>query len=181
MIRDRQPESAPVVQGTATDLPFRDGVFDAGVAILAVHHWPDQARGLTELARLAVNRIVILTSDLAALNFWLIDDYFPGIADIDLQIMPSIETFRQMFNLSRSCQFLCLTIASTDSWEHIGGVPTPTWTLTPEARSRPFPRFPTQIWSLELRAFAATLRMEHGSEGPDICCVCLSLILAIAW
>ena len=99
MIRDRQPESAPVVQGTATDLPFRDGVFDAGVAILTVHHWPDQARGLTELARLAVNRIVILTSDLAALNFWLIDDYFPGIADIDLQIMPSIETFRQMFNL----------------------------------------------------------------------------------
>ena len=99
MIRDRQPESAPVVQGTATDLPFRDGVFDAGVAILTVHHWPDQARGLTELARVAVNRIVILTSDLAALNFWLIDDYFPGIADIDLQIMPSIETFRQMFNL----------------------------------------------------------------------------------
>lgn len=65
MIRDRQTESTPVVQGTATDLPFRDGVFDAGVAILTVHHWPDQARGLTELARLAVNRIVILTSDLA--------------------------------------------------------------------------------------------------------------------
>ncbi len=65
MIRDRQTESAPVVQGTAADLPFRDGVFDAGVAILTVHHWPDQARGLTELARVAVNRIVILTSDLA--------------------------------------------------------------------------------------------------------------------
>ena len=34
MIRDRQPESAPVVQRTATDLPFRDGVFDAAIAIL---------------------------------------------------------------------------------------------------------------------------------------------------
>ncbi len=34
MIRDRQTESAPVVQGTATDLPFRDGVFDAAIAIL---------------------------------------------------------------------------------------------------------------------------------------------------
>ena len=34
MIRDRQPESAPVVQGTAADLPFRDGVFDAAIAIL---------------------------------------------------------------------------------------------------------------------------------------------------
>ena len=34
MIRDRQPESPPVVQGTATDLPFRDGVFDAAIAIL---------------------------------------------------------------------------------------------------------------------------------------------------
>ena len=87
------------MQGTATGLPFRDGGFDAGVAILTVHHWAGQARGLTELARLAVNRIVILTSDLATLNFWLIGDYFPGIADIDLQIVPSIETFRQMFSL----------------------------------------------------------------------------------
>ena len=34
MIRDRQPESAPVMQGTATDLPFRNGVFDAAIAIL---------------------------------------------------------------------------------------------------------------------------------------------------
>jgi len=50
------------------------------------------------LARVAANRIVILTSDLAALNFWLIDDYFPGIADIDRQIMQSTEIFRQMFN-----------------------------------------------------------------------------------
>ena len=40
MIRQRQATSAPVVQASATHLPFRDAAFDASLAILTVHHWP---------------------------------------------------------------------------------------------------------------------------------------------
>src|SRR3989442_127518 len=54
MIRQRPAGSAPVVQASATDLPFRDDGFAAALAILTVHHWPDRARGLDGLGRVAV-------------------------------------------------------------------------------------------------------------------------------
>src|SRR5437773_765373 len=46
MIRQRRAGSAPVVQGSAAELPFRDAAFTAALAILTVHHWRDRARGL---------------------------------------------------------------------------------------------------------------------------------------
>jgi SAM-dependent methyltransferase len=95
MIRQRQPGSAPVVQASATHLPFRDRVFSAALAVLTVHHWPDRQRGLMELARVTQRRVVIVTWDPATSGFWLLEDYFPSIAEIDRQILPSIEEFRQ--------------------------------------------------------------------------------------
>src|SRR2546428_1156952 len=93
MIRQRRVGSAPAVQASATQLPFRDAAFEAALAILTVHHWPDRARGLGELARVARGRIVILTWDPATSGFWLVDDYFPEIVEIDRPIFPSIEEF----------------------------------------------------------------------------------------
>src|SRR5437868_5942441 len=43
MIRQRPPDAAPVVQAAAEHLPVRDGTFDAGLAVLTVHHWYDAA------------------------------------------------------------------------------------------------------------------------------------------
>lgn len=95
MIRQRRTGIAPVVQASAMGLPFRDGAFAAALAVLTVHHWPDRTRGLHELARVARNRVVIVTWDPAYSGFWLIDDYFPEIGEIDRQILPSLEEFRQ--------------------------------------------------------------------------------------
>ena len=94
MIRQRRPGSAPVVQASATELPFRDDGFAAALAILTVHHWPDQARGLDEMARVARRRIVVVTWDPSTSGFWLVDDYFPEIVEIDRPLFPSIEAFR---------------------------------------------------------------------------------------
>src|SRR5262245_23306145 len=58
MIRQRCTGSAPVVQASVTNLPFREGAFAAALAILTVHHWPERASGLQELARVARQRIV---------------------------------------------------------------------------------------------------------------------------
>jgi SAM-dependent methyltransferase len=98
MIRQRGPGSAPVVQAGATHLPFRDGAFDAALAVLTLHHWPDRARGLAELARVARRRVVMLTWDPAAPGFWLIDDYFPALAAIDRPIFPTLEEIRRAFD-----------------------------------------------------------------------------------
>lgn len=94
MIRQRRPGSAPVVQASATHLPFRDAAFAAALAVLTVHHWPDRVRGLGELARVARRRVVIVTYDPAASGFWLVDDYFPEIGEIDRRIMPPMEEIR---------------------------------------------------------------------------------------
>jgi SAM-dependent methyltransferase len=94
MIRQRHAGSAPVVQASATHLPFRDAAFAAALAVLTVHHWPDRARGLAELARVVRRRLVIVTWDPAASGFWLVDDYFPDIGEIDRRILPSIEELR---------------------------------------------------------------------------------------
>jgi SAM-dependent methyltransferase len=97
MLRQRPAGSAPVVQASATQLPFRDASFAAALAILTVHHWADRVRGLTELARVAQHRVVIVTWDPATSGFWLIEDYFPAIAEIDRQILPPMEELRQAF------------------------------------------------------------------------------------
>jgi len=95
MIRQRPAGSAPVVQASATHLPFRDAAFAAALALLTVHHWADRVRGLAELARVVQHRVVILTWDPATSGFWLVEDYFPAIAEIDRQILPPMEELRQ--------------------------------------------------------------------------------------
>jgi SAM-dependent methyltransferase len=95
MIHQRPAGSAPVVQASAMHLPFCDAAFAAALAVLTVHHWADRVRGLTELARVAWHRVVILTWDPATSGFWLVEDYFPAIAEIDRQILPPMEELRQ--------------------------------------------------------------------------------------
>jgi SAM-dependent methyltransferase len=88
MIRQRPAGAAPVVQASATALPFGTGAFDAALAVLIVHHWPDRARGLAELRRVARARVVILTWEPDAAGFWLVEDYFPELLAIDRGIFP---------------------------------------------------------------------------------------------
>ena len=44
-------------------LPFQPDSFDAALAVLTVHHWPDKALGLSELRRVARRHVVVLTWD----------------------------------------------------------------------------------------------------------------------
>ena len=83
MIRQRPRGSAPVGRASATHLPFKDAACAAALAVLTVHHGPDRARGLRELARVATDRVVVVTWDSAFSGFWLIDDYVPAIGALD--------------------------------------------------------------------------------------------------
>lgn len=80
MIAQRPPDAAPVVQGSAEDLPFADDSFDAALAVQTVHHWTDLDAGLAELRRVARRRIVVVTFDPEAVaELWIVRDYFPGM------------------------------------------------------------------------------------------------------
>lgn len=87
MIRQRKPGSAPVVQASADALPFEDGQFDAAMAVLTIHHWPDKAAGLREMRRVTRGPIVLLTFD-PAHRPWL-TDYLPELARLDERQMPT--------------------------------------------------------------------------------------------
>lgn len=94
MIRQRRSDAAPTVRASATNLPFRDETFDASLAVLTIHHWPDLDRGLHELRRTARRNVIILTCDPSVTGFWL-TDYFPEILEIDRRILPSLSKLRR--------------------------------------------------------------------------------------
>jgi len=92
MIRQRPASAAPVVRGRAEGLPFDDKSFDASMAILTVHHWADQEKGLKELRRVTRGRIVILTYDPSFRGFWLAD-YIPELVALDEAQMPGMADY----------------------------------------------------------------------------------------
>ena len=92
MIRQRPPSAATVVQGYAEELPFADASFDATMAVLTVHHWTGQARGLAELQRVSRGPVVILTYDPAFRGFWLVD-YLPELVALDEAQMPPMADY----------------------------------------------------------------------------------------
>ncbi len=95
MIAQRPSGAAPVIQGVAENLPFADNQFDAALAILTVHHWSAQRKGLSELRRVA-HQQVLLTWDPAHPKFWLVQDYFPEILETDLRIFPSLALLEEV-------------------------------------------------------------------------------------
>ncbi len=91
MIRQRPIGSAPAVLAHAESLPFRSHSFDAALAVLTIHHWSSIPAGLTELRRVATDRIVILTCDPACEDrFWLVSHYLPEIIDLDRGHLPAL-------------------------------------------------------------------------------------------
>ena len=54
-----------VVEGSALDLPFDAGRFDAVLSVASIEHWPDPARGLAECVRVLAprGRLLVLEVD----------------------------------------------------------------------------------------------------------------------
>ena len=96
MIAQRPRGAAPVVQGFAESLPFRDGSFDAVLGILTLHHWKDMEKGFSECRRVARSRVVFFTIDFdVCARFWLFE-YLPELI-IDRDIFPSVERYADFF------------------------------------------------------------------------------------
>lgn len=93
MIRQRSPAAAKVIQASADDLPFGDDSFDASMAILTVHHWPDKETGLREMRRVTRGRIILLTFD-PSQRPWL-TDYLPELVALDEAQMPKMSDYEK--------------------------------------------------------------------------------------
>jgi SAM-dependent methyltransferase len=78
MIAQRPAGAAPVLQAAAEQLPFADDSFDAAMSVLSDRH-----RGLTELRRVARNRVVLFIFNPGDAGlFWLTREYLPGFTEL---------------------------------------------------------------------------------------------------
>jgi len=93
MIRKRGRSAAEAIQATADKLPFDDKHFDASMAVLTIHHWPDKAAGLREMRRVTQGQIVLLTFD-PSHRPWL-TDYLPELATLDEAQMPKMTDYER--------------------------------------------------------------------------------------
>ncbi len=90
MAAQRPRHLSPALRGTAGSLPLRDASVDAAMAILTLHHWDrEQRAGIRELRRVSRGPVVIVTYDPRVSNeMWLVKDYFPELAELDIRIFP---------------------------------------------------------------------------------------------
>jgi SAM-dependent methyltransferase len=93
MIAQRPRDAASVVRASAMNLPFRDSEFDAALAILTIHHWPNQRAGLMEMARVAKRCVLLTWEEPTASPSWLTRDYFPEILAYDRTVFPPVSSF----------------------------------------------------------------------------------------
>jgi SAM-dependent methyltransferase len=79
MRAQRLPEAAPAIEAAAEALPLDDDSVDAAMACVTVHHWPQRARGLAEMRRVARGPVVVFTFDLERLPPWQLDHLRAGV------------------------------------------------------------------------------------------------------
>ncbi|MGK4579131.1 methyltransferase domain-containing protein [Kitasatospora sp. HPMI-4] len=79
---DQHPGATKVKAG-AEALPFHDASFDAAMAVMTVHHWPDLLRGLRELRRVARRQVVFTWDPTHQPELWLLEEYLPEIRDLE--------------------------------------------------------------------------------------------------
>jgi SAM-dependent methyltransferase len=92
MRAQRPAHLAPAIDAVAEALPLDDQSVDAAMATVTVHQWPDAAKGLSEMRRVARGPVVVLTFDGEALDrFWLAN-YVPDLMEHERRRLPPIET-----------------------------------------------------------------------------------------
>ncbi|HJP75237.1 MAG TPA: methyltransferase domain-containing protein [Pseudonocardiaceae bacterium] len=92
----RAQRATPAVDATAENLPFDDDSFDAAMAMITIHQWPDTDAGLRELRRVSRGPVVILTFDGTELDRLWLGEYAPELFLAEARRYPLIEHVREV-------------------------------------------------------------------------------------
>jgi len=116
-MRAQRPAHLSVaVDATADALPFADDSFDAAMASVTVHQWPDLAAGLGEMRRVTRGPVVILTFDpVPPLHWWLID-YVPELFEVEGRRMPPLDTIAAALGGHTEIRTVLVPVDSTDGF-----------------------------------------------------------------
>ncbi|MFY7762300.1 class I SAM-dependent methyltransferase [Aquidulcibacter sp.] len=109
MRSQRSLNLAPALIGTADSIPFDDLSFEASMAMLTIHHWPDLAKGLVEMRRVTRGPCLVMSFDPEAhTDFWMFD-YVPEMRFVEQRRYPSLERIEAGFG--GACQVIHLPVA----------------------------------------------------------------------
>ena len=111
MIRRRPPGSAVAVQATAESIPLATGAVDVAMAVLTMQNWRDVNTALHELRRVARQRLLLVTMDVAILEtMWFLADYVPEAIPDHRASFPTIAFLEAYLNPRiTSASFLSMT------------------------------------------------------------------------
>lgn len=79
----QRPPDRPALIAPAESLPLDDSSIDAAMAVITIHHWSDQPRGIAEMERVARDRVVVLTLDALNMEDAWTRDYWPALLEMD--------------------------------------------------------------------------------------------------
>lgn len=107
----------PAVDAKADDLPFDDKSFDAVMAVLTIHHWPDLKVGLTEIKRVARKKITILTYDPNLLDLFWNAKYFPELIEIERSRYPKLDRIASCLGQDLKVTNIKIPLDCTDGFQ----------------------------------------------------------------
>jgi SAM-dependent methyltransferase len=116
MRSQRPADRGPAIDAVAEALPFADRSFDAAVALVTIHQWPDPEQGLRELRRVSRARVVVMTFDRDALDrFWLAH-YAPELVEAERSRYPAIDRVCAVLGGSAAVTSVPIPIDCTDGF-----------------------------------------------------------------
>lgn len=107
----------PALIGSADAIPFDDKSFDAAMAMVTIHHWPDMQKGLQELRRVSRDQVLILTFDPDALDQFWNARYFPELIEVERARYPSIKFITDALGGQSSVQDITIPLDCCDGFQ----------------------------------------------------------------
>lgn len=101
-------DKVPAVIAKADDLPFDENAFDASMAMVTIHHWPDIDKGLKELRRVTKKQVLIMTFDPEQLDHFWNAEYFSEVIEVEKARYPSIDYIKN--SLGGHCKVIPVPI-----------------------------------------------------------------------
>jgi hypothetical protein len=114
MRAQRPAHLSEAVDATAESLPFADDSFDAAMASITVHQWPEPERGLAEMRRVTTGHIAILTFEPNPPQHWWMLDYVPELFEVESRRMPALDRIARALGGRTEVQIVPIPADSTD-------------------------------------------------------------------
>ncbi|HEX4435269.1 MAG TPA: methyltransferase domain-containing protein [Solirubrobacteraceae bacterium] len=116
MRAQRRPELAPAVDAVAERLPFDADSFDAAMAMITVHQWPEPFAGLAEMRRVSRGPVVVLTFDGDSLERLWLGEYWPELFEAERRRYPDVEEIARAFGANTEILEVPIPLDCTDGF-----------------------------------------------------------------